>query len=294
MTTWVRVMENFRLFTGYADLMNTAEEKDMTLTGENVEQEMDMLKSLDKMHIFEMDNKIKNLLYITKAPKDSSDLKLPFDNTFLEVSIDLKELGFTGNPRLEEIKGILISQRDLIKDGCNLNEISMYCLIKEVDSFTFYKRVFSLESSETDITLENDGLVDEVLGKDMGEMLKSFCINFLNFINNPDIDIETNFRSERNMQLKKKRGKPVFSSTNKIILKGNLKEQLDRMDGLGYEFNHKFWVRGHFCRYHTNKGEIVKWILPYIKGKGVLVENSYKLKKVSLDNSPKDLYSPIN
>jgi len=260
-------------------MLNKVEEESLTPTGENVEQEMNILKNLDKMHIFEMDNKIKNLLYITKTPKDSSDLRLPFDDTFLEVSIDLKELGFTGNPRLEEIKGILISQKDLTRDGYNFNEISMYCLIKEIDKFTFYKRVLSLKSSETNITLENDGLADEVIGKDMGEMVESFCINFLNFINNPEIDIETNFRSERNIELKRKRGKPVYSSTSKIILKGNLKEQLDRMDGLGYEFNHKFWVRGHFHKYHTNDGPTVKWLLPYIKGKGVLVENSYKLKK---------------
>ncbi len=271
-------MENFKHFTWYANLMNKAEDKDLTFTGGDMEEEMSLLKNIDKVHIFEMDNTIKNLLLITKAPKDNSGLRLPFDNTFLEISMDIQEMGFNKNPKLKEIKGILISQVDKVRDDYDFNEISIYCLIKEDDTFSFYKGVLSAETGGVSINLEDDDEIDALVSNDLGKTLRSFSINFLNFINNPEIEIQSNFRSERNMQLKKKRGQPVYNSTNKIILKGNLKEQLEKMDGLGYEFNHKFWVRGHFHKYHTNKGAVVKWILPYVKGKGVLVENSYKLK----------------
>ena len=271
-------MENFRLFTGYANLLNKAKEKDLTLTGENVEEEMDILKSLDNVHVFEMDNKIKNLLFLTKTPKDNKELRLPFPNTFLEVEIDFKELGFVMNSDMLAIRGVLIMQQDLVRDGYNYNEISIYSLIKHIDRYSFFKHVLSVDSEDAEISLDNDEEVEEIVGGDIVKVLKSFCINFLNFINNPEIDIETDFRSEKNIELKRKRGKPVYNSTSKIILKGNLKEQLDRMDGLGYEFNHKFWVRGHFHKYHTSDGPTVKWLLPYIKGKGVLVQNAYKLK----------------
>ncbi len=271
-------MENFRHFTHYGNLLNIATDKDLTFTGDTVVEDMSILKNLEKTHVFEMNNKIKNLLLLTKTPKGNEELRLPFDDTFLEVSINLKELGFNENPRLKEIKGILISQRELKKENYDFNEISIYCLIKESDTFSFYKRVLSAESKDVGISLDANEDVDGVVSNDIGNTLRSFCINFLNFINNPEIDIETDFRSDKNINLKKMRGKPVFKSTSKIILKGNLKEQLDKLDGLGYEFDHKFWVRGHFHKYHTNKGSVVKWILPYIKGKGVLVENSYKLK----------------
>lgn len=272
-------MENFKHFTWYANLLNKAKDKDLTFTGGDMEEEMSILKNIDKVHIFEMDDTVKNLLLITKAPKDNKGLRLPFDNTFLEISMDIKEMGFNKNPKLKEIKGILISQVDKVRDDYDFNEISIYCLIKEDDTFSFYKGVLSAETDGVSISLEDDDEIDALVSNDLGKTLRSFSINFLNFINNPEIEIESNFRSERNMELKRKRGNPVYSSTSKIILKGNLKEQLEKMDGLGYEFNHKFWVRGHFHKYHTNNGAVVKWILPYIKGKGTLVENSYKLKK---------------
>jgi hypothetical protein len=79
-----------------------------------------------------------------------------------------------------------------------------------------------------------------------------------------------------------KTGKPIIPSTMTIRVTGKLKIYIDELvHGANWHFNYRFWVRGHFRQLVSDKYKEKKriWILPYIKGKGILVEKIYNLKK---------------
>jgi len=56
------------------------------------------------------------------------------------------------------------------------------------------------------------------------------------------------------------------------------------------DYSHKFWVRGHWRtlknekRYKDSVGKKM-WIKPFIKGKGILIDKKYELKKKNLEGS---------
>lgn len=270
---------NFKIFDRMRYLLcDKATDEDLTYCGDETGEIRKNMKNIDDVHIFEIEESIKELFLITDCPKDSMDIKLPFNNIFIDTSFILANLNLKTRDALEEINGIMLTQREGEKDGYTFTMIEAVYLIKEIDTYTFGFETLDVKAKGAKVILEDEHGMDGMISKQLQKFIHDFCLKFLNFVNNPDIDIETDFRSERNKQLKRKRGQPVFSSLSKIILKGRLKEQVEKLRGFGNEITCKFWVRGHFHKYHKQGGIVVKWILPYIKGKGMLVKKSYKLK----------------
>lgn len=116
------------------------------------------------------------------------------------------------------------------------------------------------------------------------DFVHRFVLNFLNFMHNPEIEYVEHVRSKKNMERRKKAGKPALPSTNKIRVTGTLKRYIDALNYGGHlssRYGYRFWVRGHFRNYSANRYKDMKgkkqWILPYIKGQGILIEKNYKV-----------------
>jgi len=128
-------------------------------------------------------------------------------------------------------------------------------------------KIFISENSTTD--------------KKAREFVHKFFLNFLNFLNNPEVEYVEHIRSDKNRERREKAGKPVIPSSFIIRVYGKLREYIDEaVRGASWTYNYRFWVRGHFrdlvSKRYIHQKRI--WILPFVKGKGVLIEKSYKVQ----------------
>lgn len=108
-------------------------------------------------------------------------------------------------------------------------------------------------------------------------------MNFLDFLNNPEVELLTIDRSDEQNDKRIKGGKPPIPTQKLIKLTGKLKVYINKLESDGlYKVSHRFWVRGHFrtlrnkTRYGSNSGKKI-WILPYIKGSGILIDKNYEV-----------------
>lgn len=118
-----------------------------------------------------------------------------------------------------------------------------------------------------------------------------FVLNFLNFINNPEVEqVEANYGKRKN-QKRIEKGKTPIPPRSTIKLKGKLRKYIRdlKRNPESWNYGHRFWVRGHYRtlrdkdRYGDKAGRRI-WIPPYIKGKGMLYKKTYKIEDKKNDN----------
>jgi hypothetical protein len=251
--------------------------------------------------IFEIDDEMKKMLILTKTPNKNDDVKLPFPYVFLDVNFKKEELAQLGiKVNTDEIIGILMTKGNLVfKSDCNKTDIRFKHIPSEVGT-SLRISMFSEQGGEAwwDSYNTNVNLLDEV--KDMNidvqqvktsdkkarDFVHLFCLNFLNFLHNPEVEYIQHIRSEKNLQRKEKQGKIAIKESYSIKISGVLKKYVDEIRELGHfdgKYSYRFWCRGHFRtlrhpRYKENVGK-KRWIFPYVKGKGVLIEKFYKIEE---------------
>lgn len=198
---------------------------------------------------------------------------LPFREIVLDCDVRLKG---------KRIQGIIVIEfhqdpQEVIIENINPNEMMI---------FSFYS-----ESNETDYnklcTEYGPGFHKFYLSQTKTEDEKSvaeFVCNFIDFLDNPDIEIKVVHKDEERDRKRIRRGKPAIPTTVSIVLKGRIKEYYDSIEtNLSHKFKGMFWIRGHWRHYRSEwykrrKGQ-KEWIMPYLKGEGVLVKKDYNLKK---------------
>jgi hypothetical protein len=244
--------------------------------------------ALPRSKIFEISDEIKKLLALTDTPIKNDEIKLPFPYVFLDVAFtreELQELGIEINSN--EIKGIMFSEGTLkdsklgITTGKNLR--ITICTIQHneeiwFDVFNKNNNLFGEYKKYNLKILENP-----TSDKKAKDFTHKFVLNFLNFLYNPEIEYIEVYRTEKNIERRRKQGKMAIPSSYKILLTGHLKEYVDKLQSGGHlYFNYRFWVRGFFRtlraeRYKERRGTRI-WIAPFIKGSGILIDKTYLLE----------------
>ena len=250
---------------------------------------------LTNCKVFEIDKVEKRLLLLTEAPHDKKILqkvKMPFNHIFIDVDFGPEELdpGFD----FKKVHGLLISklvERDA--DGSE-NEFIYLAWVGEKGEEDDQGRVgifindlvLSVKSEKVKIYYHQ--------AKEL-EFFKSFVVNFLLFINNPDIEWVDCPRSKGNAARRERQGFIPLPSSTKIRLTGKIKRYATLIQGIGEShFDFRFWVRGHW-RHHTAERyteakDKVIWIEPFMKGKGDIREKNYVLEA---DNEGEKEYEKI-
>jgi len=259
--------------------------------------------TLSKVKIFEIDDNIKKLLALTDAPKINEDelVRLPFDNIFLDCEFTKEELEDYGViPKLaNKLKGIAVTKGNFIfREEEGLNPISLkdyenrekvgnglritMCSVFDKDDggeevfFDVFNKNVNLDEEYKGQKI--DILENPTSDKDLRDFVHKFILNFLNFLNNPEVEYVEHKRSESNMKRKMKTGKAIIPSTMSIRLNGKLREYIDDISNKGlWHYEHRFWVRGHYRDLRNERYNEKKriFIYPYIKGKGLLIEKDY-------------------
>jgi hypothetical protein len=254
------------------------------------------MEGMSVAKVFEVEDDVKKLLCLTETPIKNDEIHLPFSSIFLDVSFTKEELKEYGvNIKNDTITGILVQVRTLALEKPNNivgDALYIITLSQEGEDVVFDDFVRNINLTEDtskkypgieNIGTQPNSLTDAVTVK----FIHKFVLNFLNFLNNPEVEYVEHIRSAKNRERRAKKGKAIIPSTMSIKVTGKLREYIDEAaSGENWHFNYRFWVRGHFRdlkddRY-VNKKRI--WILPYIKGKGILVDKTYDVKQ-----RPKDI-----
>ena len=288
-------MRNFTIFSAnflkYIKARNLNLEEIVFHKNRNVDFEKNILNGLFNCHIFEVSEDIKKLLTMTNTPKKNSLLKLPFPVIFIDLCFKKKDFEKIGiDIGFDEINGIIVQEGRVIENktkkeiGKNLR-ISICAIVygkhwvfetysEEMDLFEEYKPIFT----NINFVQEKD------LNKVARRFMHTFVLNFLNFINSPEVSYVT-VESDKDRNAKRiQNNKLPIPNRNMIRLNGALKVYLDDIKkNPVWHYNYRFWVRGHFrtlrnIRYGDNVGKRI-WIPPFVKGKGVLIEKNYKVDK---------------
>jgi hypothetical protein len=244
--------------------------------------------------IFRISDDTKRLLALTKTPKENLDvIKLPFEYVFIDVMFDRDEmLKYCGiDIGYNKIFGILMRNGELVnsstlqKVGTSLrislsaNRTNDEDMVDEdlawFDTFSINHRL-EAEWDSAEVSIKDNAGSNPKAKKFISE----FAINFLNFLNDSEVQYITNTRTEAENQKRWKRGKLPIPEVHTVRLTGTLRVALERFSSNKlFEYGFSFWCRGHFMRFRSDRyvnmqGKKI-WVLPFVKGQGHLVEKRY-------------------
>ncbi len=268
--------------------------------------------SLRDCKIFNVTDKVKNLLCLTKTPLRNDEVHLPFPIMFLDVSFtqeELKQIDIDIN--YKEVVGIIVQQGKLLfsdekqkfltkingdiekdDDGLYVAGIGLRISILSFNHGVEGKEIwFDTFNKSINIKEEFKGwnmTVKEFKDTDpkTREFIHKFVINFLNFINDPEVEYRECIANPKQNEKRIKRGKMPIPNNCPITVSGKLKIYLDSLNERDFTYNYRFWVRGHFRtlraeRWGKNRGKRL-WVAPFLKGKGVLVEKIYHVENKNI------------
>lgn len=255
--------------------------------------------------VFELDRDITALLKDTNNPIRL--VKLPFPVIFIDT-----ELVFELGGGIIKLPGFLVAEGEKLDNG---NIIEVWAVekyekipkgfldmvhVKGVECWeNFDPRIHKVTSlgfwTSGNLNISKDKLEKrkrELFKKEPfskilyieEETVLTFIMNFLDFLNDPDVELKEMVRTQKSMQKRIKKGKIPLPPSKVVRIKGVLGEYINKLkSGRHFTYSHKFWVRGHWRtlegdRWKTKKGMRI-WIPPFIKGSGVLIGKRYNVKQ---------------
>ena len=240
--------------------------------------------------IFLVDDKIKQLLLLTD--NEVYNRHLTYDKMYIDCRVDIGGKDFRGFLIVKDNFGTIITA--FVYDG-NSSDLLTVPLYDTYEN-EYNDRVKVMEYRQQ---LEH---MKSVFGKKTIKSIQNFCLNFIDFLNHPEI-IQVDVKRTEEQNLKRiKRGLLAIPSYTTIRLTGKLKRFVKKLEmNDAFSYSHEFWVRGHFRRYYDKEkysklydtysdGKhnsdyimdndiLMRWIYPYIKGEGILIEKIYDVEK---------------
>lgn len=253
--------------------------------------------AFERAKVFGLDDDIKKLLIKTEGTNEIE--KLPFDIIFLEVEFDVEYLNDKQfNRKITKIVGLLIASVNeaVVTDGKKSfkeNTLIDLATLRGVEGFRTWALCLDEDGGYAFNTInvinKNDVFSEKLEVKSYNPKVRKFVLNFvsnfLNLINNPkDVIIQERVFSENKNKQRKRKGLPLIPNRKVIIPTGDFKQYIyDMKKGADFSYSHSFWVRGFWRNYKSDKYKHLKgkkkWIKPFIKGKGVLIDKKYDVKK---------------
>ena len=235
---------------------------------------------------FKLPQTILNLLRATDVKEGYG--KLPFNQILLTLHEPLEidngqiySIFIRNSPLVDDNLEIITNQIAIKIFGIDKNDkepVWIHCYIIE-DESKVENHVLNYKKQE-EIEIADNWCSRKTFNEIMNES-KKIVGNLINFLNHPEVEIITKSNKFfRDNKLRK--GKVGTPDAMEINLTGKLKRYVDETisnNERAWEVGHRFWVRGHWMefrneRYKNKQGQKV-WVLPYIKGKGELINKKY-------------------
>jgi len=273
-----------------------------TLLGSSSLQSSEYVKKLmdnDEYKMFIVGEDVKTLLLNTKHSNVSQELHMPFDSMFVDVILTDDEyklfglaLSFADKDKqskvVDMIKGIVPSHpvKKYNKDSvtCMYYAYCDYC-----NDFRSFEFAFDIR---TGITLDNKVVIEHYkkteheyykVREKMKKVVVPFVHNLILFLNEPRV---VTYVIQSNNAKRVKRGKIPIPSLLRTEIEIGLQQHIEKIYFNGLSSNkldYSFWVRGHWRilnspRYVNKKGQKI-WILPHIRGSGILAPQVFDVVK---------------
>jgi hypothetical protein len=233
-----------------------------------------------KAKCFVIDEKIKELLVNTKEIETT---KLPFQHILifpqnLVINDEIIESIYIFNYFLDELGLYYTDYQQEFKNQESFLDIYYFYNNTKTDRSGVRRNAEVTEYVKRRINFKDKSLKENEI------KVRCFVHSFLNFINNPEVKVIEHPRNFEQDFKRKMANKTPFPNRTTIEITGILKKYindskiLDERVGCSY----RFWVRGHFRNLVSKKykkcGQKI-WVLPYIKGSGILIDKKYSIKE---------------
>lgn len=277
-------LRNYQVFCKLVESVANKDKKEKTRVG--FEGMFNMLK---EAKYFEVPDNINFLLMNTS--NKVRQVKFPYYYCFLDTKLIVYDRTYYG---------FMVSDMNNLKEAARKAKLDVSKIPDGINVLTFY------DSQETGFGWNKIELYDKDRDKYRNK-IREYLINFVDFINTEDVRISLSERTEKNTERRVKRGRVPIPSYNKIYVVGYLQKYLNKLESQeqNTKFSHRFWVKGHFRHFWNKKydnlykqykkgelkstegkqyvwdksnGSLKIWIMPFIKGEGILVNKKYKLK----------------
>jgi hypothetical protein len=251
----------------------------------------DVLKArynwLQEAKSFYVDEEITKLLLLTK--NKITFKRLPFNDIFIDTLIDLGKLQITGIHLLAATRLGKGTKFKIIgaEEGEDYDNISYFYFVKDKQKpemiYYEYGMILSDEDLEQKYRKDIQQRIDEGEPISFDEAvnaaknIKIFTMNFLDLLNNPEVEIVSRKPNEERNIKRIGVGKQIIPTRHFVVVKGKIKEYIEQMKtGKHFSYGHRFWVRGFFRTYEDDKFVNMKgkkkWVMPFLKGSGLLIE----------------------
>jgi hypothetical protein len=243
---------------------------------------------LQTAHVFELDDKHKFLLMLTKNPKMEEkelwlQVRLPFPEIFIDVNFDSEDMGLSN---VSKISGILIRELKsiAIKTDAEKKDISnthIYGLVAFTTGFNSEGKVF-VDKMNFPMVADDVVSLDDDNTKEH-DFIKKFIVNFILFLKDREVIYVESHRDKKNQERRIKVGKMALPSSKIIKLTGELKRYVDSLQENDFrgKLSYQFWVSGFWRTYkserYKNMRDKVVFVEPFKKGKGILVKHTYRI-----------------
>lgn len=243
---------------------------------------------MKKSFIFKIEDKASLLLWLTEIEDlKKEERKLPYENIFVSTKItfeNYKIMGFL----LQQIKEDKDVKDKLIEDGGNEDISISYLMYQHFEDGRndLQRPMVQYSNLGTGKEFSKYYWVDlgsEEKNKMFSQHLKWFITNFLDWVNNPDVQYiqKVDIPSDRQSVYQKK----YNNLSKEIVLTGSVKRYIDNLDIQNHSeyLKSAHWVRGHWRHLMSDmfvkkKGQKI-WILPFIRGIGDPNKRDYLVKE---------------
>lgn len=266
-------------------------------------QRLKILKDNTTTKMWKISDRVKALLSLTKEIPIKEELKLPFNDFFIDneftfefegkkyklfgalIEIFKKEEVESQNSRaelFEEIREIKSSHdccyfcASVVREGDNM----LILMDKVLDLYTgkWVDKESSLDKSQKLLQEHKNKKAIHYLEKE----IRKIILNLLLFLNEPRITIHI---VESNNIRRQKKGLIAVPSLIRTKIEYSFEQQIEKIY-INYQshskFGYSFWVRGHWrlltSPHWTHKKGQKIWILPHLRGEGIIANQIFEVE----------------
>jgi hypothetical protein len=207
--------------------------------------------------------------------------------------MELPDVLNSGDTTLIKELGKIASRTDLKEDVLYENGLAITVSHKHRGDYYYSFLYEEDEFPQINCHLDREtGLVhwsgDRVINRKLRKFLIGFVKSFLLFVTQKEVKYVKVTRSKKNIERRKRQGKPIYPSSYRIYITGKFKQYVDYIKNNpdpDFRYSHKFPVMGHWRTlksdfYKEKQGQTI-WIDSYTKGEGMLIKKDYEVDKES-------------
>lgn len=277
-------LDSYRIFNA---ILNASKERRTEYSIGNIHEEM-----INSAKLFTLKNSIRDLLLLTKPSKIMEELKMPFDDIFIDFIYNYNDDYVLFGLYLKFFEKMNVERSKILQDKLpNYKNIFGHIFDDDkviISSYVFSKIANDWYPIDIMLNLRTGKIVKRIRAKEfykknklyvkiernIRKFIRKLVLNLILFLNEPRV---TTYIQEHNNQRRIKKGLIPMPSILRTKIRIDLEEYIEKIhfNGLSHsKLGFSFWVMGHWRtllspRFVNKQGQKI-WIAPHIVGEGLM------------------------